>query len=138
MRYLLDTNVVSELRKSPERINPGVVQWVRSVFVGDLYLSAITIYELELGVRRMEHSDPVQGAALRRWLTESVLKQFAGRILPFDAGAATLAAALSVPNKKPQADSYIAAIALQNQLTVVTRNDRDFQPMNVNLVNPFS
>lgn len=135
--YVLDTNVISELRKSAVRRDPKVTEWIRSVNVGDLYISAITVFELELGVRQRERTDSAQGGLLRTWLHETVLHEFRYRILPFDCAAALRSAQLQVPTTRALADSFIAAIALQNQMIVATRNVADFLPLGVDVVNPF-
>ena len=135
--YLLDTNVISELRKSAARRHVEVTQWVRSVHLADLYLSAASIYEIEVGVRRIERRDTAQGHMLRTWLEQRVLVQFRGKILPFDAAVAIRAASFHTPNQRPLADSFIAATAIEHDMAVVTRNIADFAKMGVQIVNPF-
>lgn len=135
--YLLDTNVVSELRKAAAgKADARVVAWAGSVPAGQLYLSAITLAELELGVLAMERRDSQQGAILRHWLDHQVKVHFYGRILPFDHKAALFYAKLNVPDRVPVLDGQIAAIALSNAMTVVTRNIADF-PW-VTTLNPWS
>lgn len=134
--YLLDTNVISELRKPSA--DPGVLRWAQNQVATDLFLSAITLYEIDLGVRRMERRDPRQGERLRRWFADGVLAQFTGRILPVDAAVALRAAALQVPDPRPERDCLIAATALVHGLTVITHNARDFLPTGVALVDPWS
>lgn len=139
MMYLLDTNVVSELRKAGTgKANAGVVAWAGSVDAGDLYVSAITIMELELGVLAIERKDPAQGSILRAWLDQNVLPEFANRTLPVDTAVAQRCARLHVPDRRGERDALIAATALVHGLTVVTRNVGDFQPAVVNLLNPWS
>ena len=133
--YLLDTNVISELRKP--QADENVVEWARRQQPGDLYLSAISLYEIEMGVRRVERRDEWQGALLRRWFTEAVLAQFNSRVLPLDGPAARRAAELQVPDPKSERDCFIAAIALEHGLTVVTRNTKDFRVLGVALMNPW-
>ena len=136
--FLLDTNVVSELRKAPTgKADAGVVAWARSVNTASLYLSVLSVYELELGVLGRERQDTQQGAVLRRWLNEHVLPTFAGRILPLDLDIALRTAALSVPDRVSERDSFIAATALVHRMTVVTRNIADFQRTAVQLHNPW-
>lgn len=135
--FLLDTNVVSELRKKGEGGDAPVAAWARSIEPGLLYLSAISVLELEIGVLRLERRDPRQAAPLRRWLEAAVMGVFAGRILGFDAEAARRCAPLHVPNPLPDRDSIIAAIALVHGMTVVTRNVRDFASTGVRLLNPW-
>lgn len=134
--YLLDTNVVSELRRPQP--DARVLAWVQDRFPGDLFLSAISVFELELGVRRVERRDVAQGERLRRWLDGGVLDQFRGRVLPVDAAVARRSAMLQVPDPRSERDCFIAATALEHSLTVVTRNVRDFAPTGVPIVDPWS
>ena len=135
--YLLDTNVVSELRKPATRIDEGVSHWVRAQDAERLFLSAVSVLELEVGVLRLERRDARKGTRLRGWLDE-VLQTFGDRVLPFDSEAAQQAAMLQVPDPRADHDSFIAATALSHGLTVVTRNERDFVPMGVPILNPWS
>lgn len=138
MMYLLDTNVVSELRKV--RLGTADVQvaaWSQSVDAADLYVSAITVMELELGVLSMERKDPARGAALRAWLDRRVLPEFSGRILAVDTAVAQRCARLHVPDRRSERDALIAATALVHGMAVVTRNVADFQPTGVTLINPW-
>lgn len=126
--FLLDTNVVSELRKARAgRANPGVAAWAVAVPSGQMFLSAITVHELEHGVLLAERSDPAQGSVLRRWLDGSVMRAFEGRVLPVDQAVAIQAAALSIPDPRPFRDGLIGATGLLHRMTVVTRNVRDFE-----------
>ena len=136
--YLLDTNVVSELRKiRGGKADVHVKKWASAVEVSDLYISAITVQELELGVLLAERRDSRQGALLRTWLNSSVRHTFQDRVLPVDADVAVRSAALHVPDSKPFRDSLIAATALVRGLTLVTRNVRDFETSGVSLINPW-
>jgi toxin FitB len=136
--FLLDTNVVSELRKiGSGRAHPGVAEWARSVDAALFYLSIITVMEIELGLLRLERKDRGQAAHLRIWFTNQVLDEFADRIIPVDQVVASKAASLHVPDPRPERDAYIAATALVHGMTVITRNVADFAPMNVRLLNPW-
>ncbi|BCG26812.1 twitching motility protein PilT [Pseudomonas tohonis] len=137
--FLLDTNVVSELRKARQgRADQGVVTWAGSVNAKTLYLSAISLMELETGVLGIERKDAAQGALLRTWLNQQVLPGFAGRVLAVDATVALACARLHVPDRKSERDALIAATALVHGLTVVTRNLADFEGTGVPLINPWS
>jgi hypothetical protein len=136
--FILDTNVVSELRKIRlGRADKNVALWADSVDSVDLYLSAITVQELEMGVLLAERRDPPQGAMFRVWFESHVLPAFVGRILPVDTAVAKRSAALHVPDPRPVIDSLIAATALVHGMTVVTRNVADFQSSGVPLLNPW-
>ena len=138
MAFVLDTNVISEFRKvQAGKGSAGVAEWAASVARSDLYLSAITVMELEMGVRMMERRDAAQGAILRRWITHVVRPEFIARILAFDADVAVRSAALHVPDPKPWRDAAIAATAMVHGMTVVTRNSRDFKPTGVAVLNPW-
>ncbi len=136
--WILDTNVVSELRKVRlGRADARVALWADRVEPVDLYLSAITVQELEIGVLLVERRDPTQGAVFRSWLNTQVLPAFAGRILPVDTAVAQCSAKLHVPNPRPVRDCLIAATALMHGMTIVTRNVADFEPCGVRLLNPW-
>ena len=134
--FLLDTNVVSELRR-PGRGDPQVVRWASSIAGSAQFLSSVTILELEIGALSLRRKDEVQGNALWTWIRHTVLPQFAGRVLPFTVETSVLCAPLHVPDRRPQRDAMIAATALEHRLTVVTRDVRDFAAMGVPLVNPW-
>jgi toxin FitB len=136
--FLLDTNVISELRKARAgKADRNVATWVQTVPAGGLFLSVIVIQELEIGVLLAERRDPTQGSLLRIWLDEHVLPAFAGRILPVDTPVARRSAALHVPDPRPVRDGLIAATALVHGMTVVTRNIADFVTSGVPLLNPW-
>ena len=138
MMYVLDTNVVSELRKVRHgRADTNVTAWTESVDAADLFVSAITIMELELGVLSIERKDANQGAMLRSWLDHHVLPEFSNRTLPVDTAVAQRCARLHVPDKRGERDALIAATALVHGMTVVTRNVADFKPTGVLLINPW-
>lgn len=134
--YLLDTNVLSELRRS-DKAHPAVAAWAAQVPTLQFFLSVITILEIEIGASRLARKDAVQGRLLRRWIDEAVMPRFAGQILPIDARVAQRCAVLHVPDPRPERDAYIAATALVHGLIIVTRNTRDFEPMSVGLLNPW-
>ncbi len=125
--FLLDTNVVSELRKVRSgKADPWVTAWASKVPSGHLFVSSITIHELEHGVLLAERADPPKGAVLRRWLDDSVVAAFDQRVLAVGATVARRAAALHVPDPAPFRDALIGASALVHGMTFVTRNIRDF------------
>lgn len=134
--FLLDTNVVSELRRA-KKAHPSVRMWAQSLPASSLYLSVISILELEIGILLMERRDPKQGGILRTWMDGHVLPTFAGRILAIDTAVAQRCAALYVPKPRSDRDALIAATALIHGLTVVTRNVSHFQPMMVAVVDPW-
>jgi len=138
MMYILDTNVVSELRKiRAGTADKGVMEWAESVDASELFVSSITIMELELGILSMERKDARQGALLRYWLEQHVLPEFTARTLPLDTAVALRCAKLHVPDKRGERDALIAATALVHGMTVITRNIADFQPTEVITFNPW-
>lgn len=138
MMLILDTNVVSELRKVRlGKADANVAAWSEGVDAASLFVSAITIMELELGVMAIERKDATQGALLRTWLEQHVLPEFSGRTLPVDTAVAQRCARLHVPDQRGERDALIAATALVHGMTVVTRNVADFKPMGVPVINPW-
>ena len=137
--YVLDTNVVSEIRKiKAGRADPNVAAWAGRVETDLTYISAITIQELEHGVLLVERRDPVSGGVLRNWLDNDVHEAFDQRILPVDAEVARLAAALHVPDPASVTDALIAATALAHNMAVVTRNVSDFERFRgLEILNPW-
>ncbi|MGJ0635948.1 type II toxin-antitoxin system VapC family toxin [Xenorhabdus bovienii] len=136
--YILDTNVVSELRKiRAGKADPNVAKWTENINAADLFVSAITIMELELGVLLIERKDATQGAMLRAWLEQHVLPEFSERTLPVDTAVAQRCARLHVPDRCSERDALIAATALVHGMTVVTRNVADFQSTGVTILNPW-
>ena len=138
MMLLLDTNVLSELRKVRlGRADARVAAWAASVDAAQLYVSAISIMELELGVLAMERKDAAQGALLRTWLEAQVLPEFAERTLAVDSAVARRCARLHVPDKRGERDALIAATALVHGMAVATRNVADFVATGVEIINPW-
>ncbi len=138
MMYLLDTNVISELRKQTSgKADMNVVTWAKSVPADSLYLSVITLMELEMGVLSIQRKDTQQGNLLRMWLDSQVIPAFANRTIPIDVPTAQCCAALHIPDPRSERDALIAATAIDNGMTVVTRNLADFESTGVKLLNPW-
>ena len=138
MTYLLDTNVVSELRKIGDgKADANVVAWVSREDATSFFLSAITILELERGILGVQRRDARQGARLRTWLDSHVRPEFAGRIVAVDEVVATRCAHLHIPDRRNEVDALIAATALVHGLTVVTRNVKDFEGTGAFIVDPW-
>ncbi|QDP02779.1 type II toxin-antitoxin system VapC family toxin [Thalassotalea sp. PS06] len=136
--YLLDTNVISELRKaSANKADVNLVNWATKQSVGTLFVSAVSILEIEMGVLLKERKDPAQGTMLRTWLNSHVLTAFSDRILPLDTSVALQCAKFHVPNPKSERDAMIGATAQVHGMTLVTRNTKDFQHMGIELLNPW-
>ncbi len=135
--FLLDTNVISELRKARVgKADRHLSAWARTAPAGSLFLSAIVIQELQIGVLLAERRDPTRGAVLRSWLEDHVLVDFSDRILPIDTVVARRSAALHVPDPPLIRDALIAATALVHGM--VTRNVSDFEPTGVRILDPWS
>lgn len=134
--FLLDTNVLSELRR-PERTHRNVASWAASVRSSDVYISAITILEIELGALRMHRRDKAHAAVLRAWIDEQVTPRFKDRILPVDETVARRCANILAKGTRGERDALIAATAIVHGLKVVTRNVNDFAPCGAELVNPW-
>lgn len=134
--FLLDTHVLWELRRR-DRTDARVAAWADAADPQALFLSTITVLELDLGVLLMARRASAQGEVLTRWIETRVLPSFAGRILPVDVAVARQCARLHVPDPRAERDALIAATALVHRLTVVTRNVADFAPMGVTLINPW-
>lgn len=136
--YLLDTNVVSEFRKSADgRINKSVKRWAEEISPDLMFISAISVLELEIGVLQIERRDKKQGLILRKWLNKSVLPAFLDRVLPIDVAVAQRCASLHVPNPKSERDALIAATAIEHRMTIVTRNVSDFSQSGVKIFDPW-
>lgn len=135
--YLLDTNVISELRKGT-KAEARVNEWANGISSAHMFISAMTVLELEQGVLLKERKDSKQGAVLRSWLTSHVLPAFADRILPIDTAVAQRCAKLHVPDPRSERDALIGATAIVHGMTLVTRNIQDFVHMEgINLLNPW-
>ena len=136
--FLLDTNIISELRKAEiGKAHANVSAWASKVSLQDMFLSVITMIELDIGVLRIERRDTGQGYVLRNWLDQQIATRFANRILAVDSGVAKICAGLHVPDPRSYHDALIGATALVHGMTVVTRNAADFKPMGVALLNPW-
>ncbi|TDD66609.1 type II toxin-antitoxin system VapC family toxin [Jiangella aurantiaca] len=138
--WLLDTNVVSELRKASagREVASSFAAWARSRPAGLDFVSVVTIYELELGVRRIERRDADQGRVLRAWLDGPVSHEFRGRVITLDVDVMRRAAGLHIPDPRPERDAFIAATALHHGLGLVTRNTKDFASLGLELLNPWA
>ena len=135
---LLDTNVVTELRKVRlGTADPNVARWSETLDTADLFISTVTLHELEIGVLLAERRDPPQGAVFRQWLERQVMPAFEGRVLPVDVAVARRAARLPIPDPRPIHDAFIAATALVHGMTVATRNVADFAATGVRVLNPW-
>ena len=134
--YILDTNVVSELRRA-KKAHQNVKKWAQPLPSASLYISVISVLELEIGILLIERRDREQGAILRAWMDRHVLPTFSGRILAIDTAVAQRCATLHVPDPRSDRDALIAATALVHGMTVVTRSVADFERMEVGVVNPW-
>ena len=134
--YLLDTNVISELRKVT-KADSRVKAWAEQVDIQLMHISVVSLLEIRLGILSMQRKDTVQAAILDSWLSRQVIPAFTGRIIPVDIDIALRCVELHVPDPRSDRDSLIAATALVHGLTVVTRDTRDFQPTGVKTLNPW-
>jgi predicted nucleic acid-binding protein len=136
--YLLDTDVLSELRKvKAGKAHPNVVAWNGSISPSQSFISVISVLEIERGILRLERRDKVQGEVMRNWFEQRVLPAFTDRVLAIDTAVARRCAGLHVPDPRPERDALIAATALVHSMTVVTRNVPDYEPTGVDLLNPW-
>lgn len=136
--YLLDTNVISELRKSASgRANQNVVAWAASIESSAMYLSVISLLEINMGILRLARNDETQSAMLESWLQKQVIPAFADRTLPIDTAIALKCAELHVPDPRSERDALIAATALTHGMTVVTRNVGDFSHTGAEHIDPW-
>ena len=137
--FVLDTNVVSELRKLGDgRADARVTAWIAGHDAASFYISALTLMELEIGVLRIERRDAGQGRRLRRWIDRHVLPEFRERTLPVDSAVALKCAKLHVPDPRAERDALIAATAMVHGMTVVTGNRADFEATGVALIDPWA
>lgn len=137
--YILDTNVVSELRKVKSgRADENVIQWVASKEPQQLFLSAITILEIDMGILAIDRRDTKQAAALRKWRDDYIFPSFEHRILDVTLAVCRRCAELHIPNKRPDRDAFVAATGLVHNMTIVTRNVADFKDTRVKLLNPWN
>jgi predicted nucleic acid-binding protein len=134
--YILDTNVISELRKA-RKTHQNVRKWAERLPSASLYISVISVLELEIGILLVDRRDKEQGAILRAWMDRHVLPTFSDRILAIDTAVAQQCATLHVPNPRSDRDALIAATALVHGLTVATRNVADFERTGVGVLNPW-
>ncbi len=134
--FIVDTNVLSELRR-PSRCHPKVAAWANTTPVARIFISALTILEIEFGTLQLERKDKAQAKVLRRWIDTEILPRFNGRILPVDTAVAQCCAGLHLPKRRAEIDTLIAATAVVHAMTVVTRNDADFKITGVKVFNPW-
>jgi toxin FitB len=133
---LLDTNVISELRR-PSLADANVLAWASSSAVTNFFISVISVLEIEIGCQRLARQDKAQASVLRAWIEGQIFPQFEDRILPIDTKVALRCAKLHVPDRCSERDAFIAATALEHGMTVVTRNTKDFANSGVKLLNPW-
>ena len=137
--YLIDTNIISEMRKIRHRkADPKLTAWVNSINSSLFYTSIVVMMELQRGVMGKHRTDPEQGKRLQQWFDISVKAIFDKRVLYINDHIAEVCAGLHVPNPKPENDAWIAATAIANGLTLVTRNVSDFDGIAVDIINPFT
>ena len=136
--YLLDTNLISEIRKMPKgKCGQGVEQWVKTTSQNLMFTSAVVLMELERGILAMERKDMAQGTMLRTWFEKDVLPAFQSKILSVNEQTAHICAKLHIPDHAHENDAWVAASAIQHNLVLVTRNTDDFARTGVRLLNPF-
>jgi len=136
--YLLDTNIISELKKLDSgKIHPQVQRWAYSINLMQTKISVVSITEIRTGILSLARKDQAQAASLDNWFTNRLLPAYRTRTLSVDTEVALICAQLHTPTKRPINDAYIAATAIAHNLTPVTRNVRDFQGLPLMLENPF-
>lgn len=136
--YVLDTNLVSEIRKVPAKKNPAVQRWLEQQYSDQLFITSVTVYELEVGVQRLARKDSAQAVLIGDWLHGTLLPGFEGRVLDLDLESSLIAATYQVPDPRPSADCFIAAITQRHHMKLVTRNTKDFLATNIPLINPWN
>lgn len=136
--YLLNTNIISELKKLDSgKIHPQVQRWAYSINLMQTKISVVSITEIRTGILSLARKDQAQAASLDNWFTNRLLPAYRTRTLSVDTEVALICAQLHIPAKRPINDTYIAATAIAHNLTPVTRNVRDFQGLPLMLENPF-
>lgn len=135
--FVLDTNVVSELRR-PEKADPMESAWASTAPLASIFLSVITVLEIELGALSIARRDRAHGQVLRSWIDDQMLPRFEGRILAIDTAVARRCAELIVPDRRGERDALIAATALVHGMTIVTRNVAGFGAMGVQILNAWA
>lgn len=136
--FVLDTNVVSEMRKiASGKADANVSLWAARQTVNALFITVVSVQELDTGIMSIERKDERQGVIMRRWMEDIVMPGFSGRILDYDVKAARLCAGLHIPDKRPSADAMIAAITMANRMALVTRNIKDFTDIDLPVINPW-
>jgi toxin FitB len=135
--FVVDTNVISELRL-PAKANPQVLTWSKTVTFDQIFLSVMSILELEVGVLRLGRKDKVRAHILREWLDVEIAPNFSGRILAVNEPIARVCASLHIPKTRSDRDALIAATAIVHGMTVVTRNVADFKIPGVRVLNPWT
>lgn len=134
--YLFDTNVLSELRV-PDRANEAVWLWANQIHTDDVHISVISILEIEMGILRAERKDALKAKKFRIWRDNYILPTFEQRILNINTDICLACAKLHIPNPSPERDAFIGATALVHDMTLVTRNTKDFENTGVKLINPW-
>jgi len=135
MNYLLDTNIISEVRKG-QQCNPNVANWYDSIDDTDIYLSVLVLGEIRKGIERARRTDSVQARALEKWLSE-VATNYATHVLPVDAAVADAWGRMSAQRPLPTIDALLAATAKVHGMTLATRNVADVADLGAKLHNPF-
>jgi toxin FitB len=136
--FLLDTNVLSETRKLAKGIGSDQVkEWFTAQQSQDLYISVISLFEIERGILLLQRRDKPQAAILQKWFAQKLKPEFKSQTLGIDERIASECAALHVPDPKPYMDALIAATARVHDFTLITRNTKDFEPMGARCINPW-